>query len=236
MLPVHCPSCSRALNLPETVVGQQVQCPICRHVFQPTGETAPLRPQSQGPVARFEEDLLPSRRPYPSLRRRDHGNAPRPGDGRTAAAVWLLIAGIIDTVVIPAIYLFLFGTGYGSHSPAIILIVTILLFPFYLPALVLVFITAGVMRTARGKGLIITGCVMTFIVAVELLIVSAIIVLGLLRAFRTPGSRGRVWEDFVIYALGVLVVAVPGIISSIIAGIKGLIAVSRFPPRRPGYP
>ncbi len=247
MLQTQCPSCSRALSLPETMIGQQVRCPICNNVFQPAGETAPppaavQPPPSSRPAApspeRRSDDEPPSGRSYPSSRRREYDDdeqrdayAPRQADGRGSAAVWLLIAGILDVVVLLAFYVFLFTVDRRPPPPEAIMITTFLAVVFYIAPLVFVFIAAAVVRNPRLGGLVITGSVMTFILAVELLIMTGIFAIGVVVALTDRWARDRMPVLFVLMFL----LSLAGLVISIVAGIKGLMAVSRSRPRRPDY-
>src|SRR5262245_16935876 len=42
---VNCPSCSRALSVPDNMLGMQVRCPICNHIFQAGAPGAAPGPQ-----------------------------------------------------------------------------------------------------------------------------------------------------------------------------------------------
>lgn len=49
---VNCPECHRQLRVPEELVGQQVKCPTCGHVFIANPEVSappPLRTESDAP-------------------------------------------------------------------------------------------------------------------------------------------------------------------------------------------
>ena len=64
---VNCPECHRQLRVPEELVGQQVKCPTCGHVFIANPEVSappPLRTESDAPAhhPKEEDDDQPSRR------------------------------------------------------------------------------------------------------------------------------------------------------------------------------
>jgi hypothetical protein len=52
---IHCPSCQRKLQVPETLIGQDVQCPSCGATFQAKGSPRPPLPQPAFEPARKEE-------------------------------------------------------------------------------------------------------------------------------------------------------------------------------------
>src|SRR5262245_40684089 len=63
---IRCPACSRKLNAPDTVVGKQLRCPLCKHVFRVPGEpaaVAPLEVVKEAPPPR-----PPARPPAPAPR------------------------------------------------------------------------------------------------------------------------------------------------------------------------
>ena len=69
---INCPNCSRALRVPDDLLGQSVQCPSCQTTFTASLPAAPERP---APSER-EDDRPPPRRPrdeddFPRRRRRD---------------------------------------------------------------------------------------------------------------------------------------------------------------------
>ena len=65
VLQTHCPACGRALSLPESMLGQQVRCPICNHVFPAAEQTAPppaaVQPNASPSAPRFDREEPPAR-------------------------------------------------------------------------------------------------------------------------------------------------------------------------------
>jgi hypothetical protein len=47
---VYCPKCRAELTLPAAALRRTVECPRCKHPFQPFGEDAPAAPSSLGPA------------------------------------------------------------------------------------------------------------------------------------------------------------------------------------------
>jgi hypothetical protein len=62
---INCPGCQRKLQVPETLLGHDVQCPTCGKTFQATLELPPPRP---APPPAYPED--PDDRPPPRSKRR----------------------------------------------------------------------------------------------------------------------------------------------------------------------
>src|SRR4051794_3050512 len=70
---ITCPACQRKLQVPETFLGQTVQCPECRHTFVAGSDAAPATgvqasapppaPSSAGPPPAWQEPEPPRRRP-----------------------------------------------------------------------------------------------------------------------------------------------------------------------------
>lgn len=86
---ISCPACNRILLLPEDVIGRDVQCPACQHVFTAGAAQMPLGPEaleSEEPdetSANIEQADVPereweTRRPQRPIRRRFRSH--RPGD------------------------------------------------------------------------------------------------------------------------------------------------------------
>jgi hypothetical protein len=69
---VHCTACSRELRVPDTLVGLNVRCPVCRHIFvaansgeappapPPSESEAPPAPPASGDLASTPLDSSPS--------------------------------------------------------------------------------------------------------------------------------------------------------------------------------
>jgi uncharacterized Zn finger protein (UPF0148 family) len=243
VLQTHCPACGRALSLPENMLGQQVRCPICNHVFPAAEQTGPppaaVQPQAAPSAPRFDREEPPPRprtpaRPeaYEEYGEEGYGRRARyAARARAAAAVWMLVAGILDLLVLLVFYVFIFTVDGRPPHPRELLIFSFGALVFYIVPLVFMFIAAGVMRTARGSGLIITGSVMSFIIALELLILAGIFGIGIMITLTDRYGRERM--PFAVPI--VFVLALAGLILSMVAGVKALIAVSRDQPRSPDY-
>src|SRR5262249_48721484 len=120
VLQTRCPACGRALSLPENMLGQDVRCPICHQVFPAAEQTGPppaaVHPQAASPAPRFAREEPPPR-PRPPARPEAYEEYGEEGydrrvrydsRARAAAAVWMLLAGIIDLLVLLVFYVFIF--------------------------------------------------------------------------------------------------------------------------------
>jgi hypothetical protein len=236
MLEIQCPSCNRALSMPEEMVGKQVRCPLCSHVFQVAGQGAPAPQPSSGPPPGGPYDYeRPAPRPRPSDRApdyddyrggRDDSYSPHAAGVRNGAAIWLLISGILDLLVLFAFYVFVFTVERRPPPPEAFIAITLFAVVLYVVPLVFVFIAAAVVRNARGSGMVITGSVMTFVIAFELLFLVGILGIGMIV---TLGRR----HERLPPAVPVLVLlGLAALVVSVIAGIRALMAISTPSPRR----
>jgi hypothetical protein len=239
--------------MPEDMAGKQVRCPLCSHVFQVSGPgPAPSQPGPPPPPARGEYDYdQPGPRSGPPSRpggydeRRGGYDEPRGYDearggydsyspyqaaGRNSAAVWLLIAGILDLLVLLIFYVFVFTVDRRPPPPDAIFLITLFALIFYIAPLVFLFIAAGVVR-GRGTGLVITGSVMAFVLAFELLFLVGGFAIALLVSLSSPFRHERVPATVPIIVL----VGLAALVISIIAGVRALMAISVAPPRRRDY-
>jgi hypothetical protein len=97
---IYCPNCSHKLRVPEELLGQIVQCPMCKLVFtSPTRASSSPRPEP--PVIRDEPESAPA----PVSRSTAGGWVDEPADqGRVKAlllppAICLLITGILGLLI-----------------------------------------------------------------------------------------------------------------------------------------
>ena len=56
---IRCPSCRRALNVPEQHLGALARCPLCRHTFRAPAEPDPPPPREPLPAPGPVEELAP---------------------------------------------------------------------------------------------------------------------------------------------------------------------------------
>jgi LSD1 subclass zinc finger protein len=238
LLQIPCPSCRRSLNLPEAILGQEVRCPVCQSTFQATEQSAPppAPPEPAPPPSRRYDDPIPPRAPARRRSYDDYGDpefenpVPLNTGARNSAFVWMLIAAIVDLLVLPLFYIFLYTVEPIPPRPEGIFMFTVMALLFYVTPLVFVFVGAGVLRNPQANGLIITGSVMAFILAFELLLLSGLIAVAILESLSGPFSRGR------LPGVGpvLFIVGLAGLVLSIVGGVKALVAITSTPPRHRG--
>ncbi|MCI0463784.1 MAG: hypothetical protein L0Z62_43170 [Gemmataceae bacterium] len=242
---VNCPSCSRALNVPDTMLGQQVRCPLCNHVFQASGQPGPASSPGYAPPPErqpappddynrpggWAPPRPPSRsRPPDDYNDRGYEDMPPPltANRPPGAAIWLVIAGVLDLLVLIAFFAFIFTVDNRPPPASVFMIIVVMALVFYVAPIVFFFVAAAVMRSPRGDGLIITGSVMTFIVALELLIMVVIFGIGMMVELSSP------WRRMSPMVPIIFILSIAGLALTITAGVRALLALQ--PPRpRSGY-
>ena len=58
-----CPSCGRALRVPDDLIGKNVKCPGCQTTFLAADEDAPASPRPPGPEDAYRATQAPPPRP-----------------------------------------------------------------------------------------------------------------------------------------------------------------------------
>jgi hypothetical protein len=130
--------------------------------------------------------------------------------------------------VLIAFLVFLFTVDNRPPPAAAFMIVVVMALVFYVAPIVFFFVAAAVMRSPRGDGLIITGSVMTFIVALELLILVVIFGIVMMVELSSP------WRRMSPMVPVLFILSIAGLAVTITAGVRALIALQ--PPRpRSGY-
>ena len=109
-------------------------------------------------------------------------------------------------------------------------VITVIALLIYVAPLIFLFIAAAIMRTARGSGLIITGSVMAFVLAFELLIMTCVFAFGMLVTLNDPWPRDK--GPVALTTTLVFITSLAGLVISIIAGVRALMALSRSAPSR----
>lgn len=99
---IYCPSCNRKLRVPEAMLGDIVQCPLCGHVFTAPTRGGPAPPPPPPPPPPLREDAETG----PPAVRAQHEEGPLGRDlhDRVRAAIvlpaiGLLVAGTLGTLV-----------------------------------------------------------------------------------------------------------------------------------------
>ena len=243
---VSCPSCTRALSLPETMLGQQVRCPLCNNIFQVAGAPPAARqflpasaaPPPAGSEFAFDQPARRSAAPRGPEQEFDFDEAHGGMEGirgcmsvrRGASA--LQVTFVCDLLVyIFFLLLQLFAPTPMGTKVVIIVLVTVL---FLVPV---VFIQIGSIQlnSGRGQGLVITGCVMAFIVSLELLIYSGFMGMVLLAAMRSGAALPAAAQGLLFFILIFVIWCFAAFVVSLIGGIRGLVALARRAPRNDNY-
>jgi hypothetical protein len=187
---IACPGCQRQLNVPEQSAGQQVRCPLCQVVFQaPAAAPAPVSsPPPAPPPAPPAYDPGPRAPAAPADPYAGRGpdvpgedvvfedDRPRGAGGvRTQhllnrGAVHLMVSAILFAVMAVANLLFaLILAGMMPFTPPGYMVGVI--FGMFLMLLVLatpivfLFIGSNLLRRARGRGLVLTACILAIVFA-----------------------------------------------------------------------
>jgi LSD1 subclass zinc finger protein len=242
---VICDGCKKALRIPDTAAGKKVRCPMCQAVFTalPLMEIGPTSPATAitttpSPVP-FSPEKITTPPPVPAERRRprdDDYDDEEPRIERSDRAqsrqqeylrsggFWLLLSGIyfvvyvafniISTFLIlpvqPAI------AGNRNNPTAIMVGMVCGACLWFIPA---IFILVGSyqMRSARSRGLVITGVVFDFIMC-------AVMLVGLMcNVFSLAALPGRIVLVITIQIL----LAAGGVTLGIIAGVKTLVLLGK---------
>jgi hypothetical protein len=141
---ITCPSCSKTLNLPDTLIGKEVRCPNCQTTF--TAEaTTPPQPAPSSSGGGFHEESAPDEAPprrrrdeeyeEEAPRRRDYGD--RDGGSRPHRGVLVLLLGIFSTVAGALGLLFTGGSWLIICCMPVSIVLALLAIGLGLPALIL---------------------------------------------------------------------------------------------------
>ncbi len=243
---VNCPACSRALSVPDNMIGMQVRCPMCSHVFQagapagapaPTAAYQPPQPPPQRPAPPPGYDRPPPRQsgPVPPPDEdygRDQWGERGHGDSRAravagGAAGWMLAAAIVDTALAGLSLLGMLITGgtvsgFGGRGDAVVAAILMgllcVLIVIVTPT-VFIFIGSSMLRNLRGKGMVITGCVMAFVLSAFMLLGALASLINIAETSRYRGGAA------VVVLLVMLVMYLAAIAVNVTAGIRALIAM-----------
>ncbi len=221
---VPCPNCHRALNLPESLRGSEVQCPHCQTVFTaPAGEAVTPRPvlqpagssPTQGPSSDFDfPDEAASRR------------TERFGGRTTGPANWLRTAAIIEFLLSSCCFLFGCFSLFESPIPmpkdqAVVLAVVLLIGGTVQVGLAIVtLLGAGALASQNNYGLAMAGCITALVLGLKSLLQLAVAGLQLL------GGLDRMNPAYLAASCGVFVVVLIAALGEWLGGIQGLIALS----------
>jgi hypothetical protein len=232
MLQIQCPVCARALNVPETMSGQQVRCPLCQNVFGVDGPAAPpalpVHSPTGAPAADFD---FPSSGGRPAPRGPEHEvNFSQGGmEGIRARSVGRRGAAAMQRAFVfnlLAYLLFVLLQIFAATSLETKILTLVLVTMLYAVPVLFITVGAGQLSQGRGQGLVITGCVMAFVAALELLLYAAILGWTVLAALNMNIKHGML-----LFAGLLTLWCLVAVVMSILGGIQGLTTLSRREPR-----
>jgi LSD1 subclass zinc finger protein len=225
---VRCPSCRRALNLPESADISTAKCPLCQTTFDVPREP----PRSAPPAA---DVIRPIGRavphPEPSVPRFEDRDDLLPRADRLAVAsacAWMKGAGILG-----AVHLFFCGcvsfAFLGGEEAAVFVYCTS--YVFQLVASIVVYNGATALHRRTSPGWVMTAGVVAVILGVLSLLLALPVFAGALHQMELPRRRNA--EDAILVGVALLLnLAV--IVSFLVAGVKAL-RVLRRPGVRRGF-
>jgi hypothetical protein len=214
---VACPGCQRQLNVPEQTAGQHVRCPLCQVVFQapaaaPAPATAPPPAPAPAPPPYEPAPRAPTGPPQPYA---DRGPDVPPQDFafqddrrggvsgvRTQyllnrGAIHLMVSGILFAVMVGVnsiLEFVLVGMMRLPVSASAVMAGVILgLFVrliFVGTVVVFLFIGSSQLRRARGRGLVLTACILAIVLAGLCTIGLVIQLINLTRLDQVYGHSG----------------------------------------------
>jgi LSD1 subclass zinc finger protein len=199
---VTCSSCQKALNIPDNAGGKQVRCPICQHVFtapasleiKPAAPIPMPPPVDPAPPPRIERDRdqddFDDREPR---RYREDADANQGREMMSRGANWLMGAGIV--FLLTTLFDVLFNITLNpmnqmpQQGPQLpqgmnLLLVSICSIVLFAIPIFFILLGAAQLRSAKSRGLVITGVVFDFILSAFYLfgLVCAVVAVGILPA------------------------------------------------------
>jgi hypothetical protein len=242
---IRCPACKGVFRVPAPAAEAAPAVepapvavqppPAARPAAHPAARPAP-RP-APPPEDEFSEEPVrpaPRRRPPPPPED-DFEEAPEVGydakRGRRIAkrgALWLQLAFLFDLIpyVIFAVMFFGLTSGTRGRGPAdreaqFATGLVILMSAVYLIPVVFLAVGATLLANLKGRGLVITACILSFLMAPQLLVYTGIWAF----AFREMArySTGMV----ILVPLAISVTSFIGMILNVVAGIRGLMILGK---------
>jgi uncharacterized protein YbaR (Trm112 family) len=205
-----CPHCRGQLNIPDNAAGMQLQCPMCKGVFQAPAAQQAVRPAPQpvpqppqAPPLRHAPSPAPAGDPFSfdqedshrdrgyddrdqgySQPRRYYGGPLGGGTSLTLGATLLIVAAVVD-LILSFVMIARFGLPGALLGRVLVMWFVISGLLFILPS-VFMFVAAGKFRQGRAKGLVITGCILA-IVAGAIILVLVVLALASGQLARADG-------------------------------------------------
>jgi hypothetical protein len=223
---VRCPSCNRALKLPEAIEVVTAQCPLCQTTFDAAAHVEQPRrppPAPMPPIVRATTESIPV--PTPSDFERDAAALP-PADGKAvdSAAGWLRWAGLTGMLHTLLCWCGTFGNLFGQEALSCFCI-------GYLGHLVIsaiVYHGASALSARRSLGTARSAAILCFVAVLFQLVFSIPPFLNLI-SFVGSMPAG---EEKVIMLGSVLLLHLLLVSLFLTAGIKTMLALDRPGVRR----
>ncbi len=252
---VNCPSCQRKLNAPDTAVGKQIRCPACKNVFRvpapeplvepviemveepPPVARAVVRPPAPQPPDDYYDDRgeRPGRRRGPEEDFDYEGSEGARVQARRVArggASWLQLGALLNLLAYGVFAVLFFGLTAGQPGAGramnVALPVVVGMSVLYFVPMILVFVGASLLAALRAKGMVITACVFSFIMALQALGYGGMWTIVLLEALRYPAG------GMIIFPLLIVLFSFLGMAFNIVGGIRGLLVLGK-PAVRAAY-
>ena len=249
MLQVLCPSCKKALQIPETARGKQVRCPLCQGIFEVAVPTPVVSGPRPSPAPPPPSPVIP---PPPSATGSVQVPPPSSGPsepdfdfaqgGRSTGQENLQFESLAETGMdrIRARNRARSAATWAYTSVGIDFLIALIFvinsfaqgaaaqnrmaglacfFVIFVPIVTFVLIGVGNLTNLRGKGLVITGAIMALVGGALLVVLCFFMVWVLVQALNL-----RI-EPPLMFFVGFLIY-IAGATFSILAGIKILIAVN----------
>lgn len=218
---VRCPSCNRALNLPEAADIVTAQCPLCATTFEVPSRAEP--PLSRMPMPRASPVDVP---PAPSPFRFDEESDDLPPrndrEAVRSASAWMRAAGV--TGLGHLFFCACVSFAFINESEALVFAYCGS-YVFQLVASLLVYNGASALQRRSSAGYVWTTAVLALALAALSLLLAAPVFL------RAAESARRQNEDvFIVGIAGLLNLAV--IVTFLVAGLKTILVMLRDPVRR----
>ena len=256
-----CPGCSRQLNVPDQSAGQKVRCPLCQVVFRtPPASPVATAPPAPAPPVFNPPARAPAAPPDPYAGRgadvpaedfafEDDGQE---GVGRVRSqqllnrgSVHLLVSAVLFLVMVglnSILEFVLVGMMRLDNSPFLagVFLGLFVRLIFTGTVVVFLFIGSSQLRRARGRGLVLTACILALVLAGLCTIGLVIQLINLTQLDRVYGhSTGG---PLFVGAIQLLLM-LAGTVYGYIAGISTLMLLARpdikaayglYPSRRSG--
>jgi hypothetical protein len=225
---VHCPTCKRALNLPESADIASARCPLCQTAFEVPSRAAPPLPLPSVPRAVVRQTDAGQAAPRPPFDFDDDQQDLPPAPDRRAvqsACKWMKGAGL--TGLSHLFFCACVSFAFVNFNEALVLTYCGS-YVFQLFASLMVYNGANALHRRTSAGWVYIAAVLALVLS-ALTLLLALPVLS--AAIDGVGRRGMAGEDLLILIVaGLLNLAV--ILSFLIAGVKAILAVRRESVRR----